>query len=703
MLLRTRIVAIFGLALVALLGAVAGPLLIVERLTADSLARAREETEAAAWDGTLSDIITPYEILSARIAADPALRAAIDRNDAAEARQLLAKARADSDAVRIDVLTSEGRVFASSAGMAAETPLLDATWLASRIQDDPYVTGIEAGSDGALLMVVTSAIGNGFLSVAASPEPALRAFGRGDRMVFVLDQMGRLAKISPSEAWPELAAALARTGNRTTSLERDGRTLTVVSTPLLTTSMLPIGTLVTVRDTTPAAQRRALVLLITVSAAGLVFAVLLIVLFASTKAALGPLSDITRVIRGMAAGDAMVSADIPDRHDEVGEIAAAVEVFRRDIVALAQTRVSDRLWRAQQQALIRREMETLAGVLEDSERDDLRRDLQEIEAASAEGEAALAEGFRRMAARVMAQHVRLADLLAERTRDLEVVREALAERAQLTRLRQEMEVARALQLGSLPQVFPPFPERTDFEIHAAMEPAREVGGDFYDFALLDDDRLAVMIGDASGKGVSAAMFIAMGRSILRSAIVRGATPAQALGLANATMAVENHTMMFATAFVGVLDLNSGRLTFACAGHNPPYLVDKAGKVDVLPSGGIALGVIDDATYQDRELTVPCGASLVMFTDGVTEANTPEMELYGEARLEHLLTELAATGPEGTVVGIQQAIRSFAGTAEQADDITVLSVRWLGPGVNGAGPGGAGRAIASARVPAAGTF
>jgi sigma-B regulation protein RsbU (phosphoserine phosphatase) len=685
MLLRTRIVLIFGAGMLAMLAAVVAPLYVVEGLTAQALADARQEAQAQAWAAALSDAATPFDILASQIAAGPALATAVRNGDAGAARRLLAEAQTQAGAriERVDVMAAEGRLLASSAGIAVDAPLIDTANLRARLQDDPFLQGIEAGPNDKLLIVVTSAFDAAHvISVAAPAEPVLRSFARGERGLFLLDRNGDLLLATAADDWPALSAARTGAGGRPVQLDKDGRTLSAVSTPLLNTAGLQIATLVSMRDVTEAAQRRTLVLMGAGGGAALVFAILLLALYAFTKGALDPLSEITRVIRAMAAGDALVSADIPDRQDEVGAIAGAVEVFRRDIVALARTKLTERMRQAQQQALIRHEMEKLAGMLEPAEQDDLMADLSGIEAAGSEGGTALAEGFRRMAARVMAQHTKLAGLLAERTRDLDTVRQALAERAQLSRLREELEVARHLQLSSLPQVFPPFPDRTDFEIYAAMEPAKEVGGDFYDFALLDGDRLTLMVGDASGKGVSAAMFIAMGRSILRSAIVRGASPGQALGLANSTLAVENHTMMFATVFVGVLDLKTGWMTFATAGHNPPYLVTQGdaatGAVTALAGSGIALGIMEDAVYDDEELQVPAGASLVLFTDGVTEANAPDMSMYGEARLEAALAALASAGPEGTVHGIQAAVRRFADGMEQADDITVLSARFLGP-------------------------
>lgn len=679
MLLRTRIILIFGLATLSLLTCALTPLWVMQGLADDALAQSRGEEQSAAWSAALNGATTPYEILSAHLAADPTLRQAVQANNAAATHQVLADAQARAGITRLDLISADGRLLASSAGMAAETPIIDTTNLRNRLARDPWLIGVEAEA-GKVLVVVTTAFPDGMaLSLAAPAEPVLTEMARGGaRRLFLVDRAETLLLSTSADDWPALSAARATASGRAMALERNGYSFDVIATPLLTTVGLQIATLISMRDVTAASQRGSLVMLLTGGATVLVFASLVLALYGFIKGALDPLSEITRVIRAMAAGDATVSADIPDRRDEVGAIATAVEVFRRNIVTLARTKLSTTLRQAQQQALIRREMAKLGSMLEPSEQEDLLADLREIEAANEDG-SALAEGFRRMAARVVAQHTRLATLLAERTRDLDTVRQALSERAQLSRLRQELEVARHLQLSSLPQIFPPFPDRTDFEIYAAMEPAKEVGGDFYDFALIGGDRLAVMIGDASGKGVSAAMFIAMGRSILRSAIVRGASPAQALALANSTLSVENHTMMFATVFAAVLDLRTGWLTYASAGHNPPYLVAEG--VGVQPLGGetgIALGIMEDAEYIDGDILVPQGASIVLFTDGVTEAHDLAHAMYGEELLEAALARLQHAGPEAVVRAIQAEVLRFANGAEQADDITVLSARYLGP-------------------------
>lgn len=681
MLLRTRIVLIFGMATLAMLGSVLMVAWVVQGLTEVDLAQARHEEQNEAWSAALYNAVTPYEILLAQLTRDPKLLHAIEADDVVTTRKLLFEARSGTNVTRLDILAREGRLFASSVGMSAEMPMIDTTNLQSRLQQNPWLLGVEAKPDGSIVVVVTSAFPGGrSLSVVTPVEAVLAELARGgERRLFLIDRTGSLLLSTAPSAWIPLSSALSKASGRSALLQLENRTFDANSTPLLNTTGLQIGTLVSMRDITAASQRRSLVLLATGTTAMLAFAALLMLLYGFTKGALDPLSEVTRVIRAMAAGDAMVSAEISTRADEVGAIASAVEVFRRDILALARTKLSGTIRHAQQQVLIRSEMARLAETLEVADREDLLLDLREIEATSHEDGTALAEGFRRMAARVTAQHRKLASMLAERTRDLGIVREALAERAHLSRLRQELEVARNLQLSSLPQIFPPFPDRTDFAVHAAMEPAKEVGGDFYDFALIGGDRLALMIGDASGKGVSAAMFIAMGRSILRSAMVRGASPAQALALANSTLAVENHTMMFATVFVAVLDLRSGMLTYASAGHNPPYLVSPAAGVQPLGGiTGIALGVLEDAEYDNEILLVPVGGNIVLFTDGVTEANNSREAMFGEELLEAELARLMEAKPEAIVAAIQAAVQRFADGAEQADDITVLSASYLGP-------------------------
>ena len=211
-----------------------------------------------------------------------------------------------------------------------------------------------------------------------------------------------------------------------------------------------------------------------------------------------------------------------------------------------------------------------------------------------------------------------------------------------------------------------------------MVPAKEVGGDFCDLVMLDDNRLLLMIGDASGKGVGAAIFIAMARSLLRAAMGRGATPSEALAQANDTLAADNPTLMFATAIVAVLDCCTGLMTYANAGHNAPRCRRSNGREAELPvETGIALGVMDGIDFVDQVLQLEAGDHLLMFTDGVTEAVGPGDTMFGDARLAAIVADPTYCEPARLVEAVAHSVEAFEETEPQADDITMVALHWRG--------------------------
>src|SRR5207253_5013125 len=217
----------------------------------------------------------------------------------------------------------------------------------------------------------------------------------------------------------------------------------------------------------------------------------------------------------------------------------------------------------------------------------------------------------------------------------------LTELEQAERLRaKELEHAALIQQSILPGNFPPFPHRKDFELHAAMIPAKEVGGDLFDFFLLDDHHLGLVLGDVSGKGVPAALFMAVSRTLLRATAQRNLSPGDCLNQVNITLATQNPSHMFVTMFYGILDTRNGELRFANGGHNPPYLFTRDGEVRELPKekNGMIVGMIEAARYQTDSVQISPGEALLVFTDGVTEAMDPKEQFYGEERLERVLAE-----------------------------------------------------------------
>jgi len=231
----------------------------------------------------------------------------------------------------------------------------------------------------------------------------------------------------------------------------------------------------------------------------------------------------------------------------------------------------------------------------------------------------------------------------------------------------------------LPHVFPPFPDRKDFDLYASMHPAREIGGDFYDFFFTDDDHLFSVIADVSGKGVPAALFMVVTKTLLKNNARTGLTPAGILNKTNAQLAEGNDAQMFVTVFIGCLELSTGRFTFANAGHNPPVIKRKDKRREFLKSKhGFVCALLDNIKYTDNEIVLDKGDALFLYTDGVTEAQNTEGFFFGNARL---LESLSSVPVDAGVCEIENAverdIRVFAGGAEQADDIAMLVLKYIG--------------------------
>ncbi len=255
----------------------------------------------------------------------------------------------------------------------------------------------------------------------------------------------------------------------------------------------------------------------------------------------------------------------------------------------------------------------------------------------------------------------------------------LAELEQAEKLRaQEMQHAAMIQRSILPGNFPPFPERKEFQLHAHMTPARGVGGDLFDFFLLDDDHLAFAVGDVSGKGVPAALFMAVARTLLRATAPHRPSPSDCLTYMNGALNKENTSGMFVTFFYGVLDTRTGELQFANAGHNPPYVFSPDGSYHVLEgNGGPMLGLFPGLTYETSTTKFAPGEGILVYTDGVTEAKDTAEEFFEETRLEEYLKAHASEPAEQLVNGLHQKVQEFAQGAPQADDITALALRYLG--------------------------
>lgn len=246
------------------------------------------------------------------------------------------------------------------------------------------------------------------------------------------------------------------------------------------------------------------------------------------------------------------------------------------------------------------------------------------------------------------------------------------------RIDKELEFAKAIQHSAIPMVFPPYPAHGEFDIYATMDTAKEVGGDFYDFYFVGENKLGFLIADVSGKGIPAAMFMMTAKTLIKGYAESGKSVDEVFTIANAKLCESNEAGMFVTAWMGILDITTGLLEFANAGHNPPLVKHADGRFEFLKSkSGFILAGMEGMKYRRNELVLSPGDEIYLYTDGVTEATNAENALYGEERLANLLNTMHGLSGEALCRAVKADIDAFAGDAPQSDDITMLYLKYNG--------------------------
>ena len=258
------------------------------------------------------------------------------------------------------------------------------------------------------------------------------------------------------------------------------------------------------------------------------------------------------------------------------------------------------------------------------------------------------------------------------------VKELMETTAAKERIESELQIAHDIQMGILPKEFPPFPDRHEFEIYATVEPAKEVGGDLYDFFFVDDDHLCFAVGDVSGKGVPAALFMAVSKTLVKMEASKGLPAAEVLSRVNRQLAQDNPSLMFVTLFLGILNVRTGEVEYSNGGHDPPYKLSASGEIQPLElTDGVMLGVTEALNYQSKKNQLQKGETIFLYTDGVTDAKNPDDQLFSEARLQQMLTRLQEKSTTDIIQSIRSEIEIFSEGTPQYDDITMLALKFNG--------------------------
>ena len=261
---------------------------------------------------------------------------------------------------------------------------------------------------------------------------------------------------------------------------------------------------------------------------------------------------------------------------------------------------------------------------------------------------------------------------------VQYVHEVTRVTAEKERISTELHMANQIQESMLPSIFPAFPDRREFDIYATMEPAKEVGGDFYDFFLIDEDHLCMVMADVSGKGVPAALFMMASKIILQSCAMLGSSPAEILAKTNEAICSNNKMQMFVTVWLGILEISTGKLTTASAGHEYPALQQGCDYALYRDKHGFVIGGLDGVRYKECEIQLQPGDRIFVYTDGVPEATNASNELFGTQRMLDALNENPEASPEETLHDVRRAVNAFVNGAEQFDDLTMMCLLYRGP-------------------------
>lgn len=676
MLLRTQMTLLMAAAIVVI-GVVVGIIGQIQRnYDSDRLAQIVVTLQSSLWDNLVAQTAVPLRTEAVQI-ANLLATAVPDLERVAVAETLGER----DDSMTVQVIRADGTFVAATRPLLGVRPLVDQKVLETLPPLYEPLTGVRQDTPQRFVVLAVAPIiaGDrllGAVSVSVDAQEPLTALSQEVREpAFLLSPRGRLASGTDPALWAAAQVDIPRRLRGARFVDVGARTYFAAPFPVRDIAGGQAGTLVALRDVSESRDAIRAVQRGGLAAIGFLALIILTAAYFLLRRAFQPLEGAVQALDALARGDMSRPVDAGGAR-EIAQIGKAVVVFRRNAIRLTEQDEAISRQRRRQERVIRRELERLAGLLDEDGRREVLGDLSAVldqqDAGTTRSNAelaTLATLLQRMAHRIASQQGRLTALVAE-------LRASIATRERLAAIEQELDIARALQTSFLPKPLPPHPA---FEEHGLMQTAKEVGGDFFDAFFIDPQHLAITVADVSGKGVPAALFMAITRTLIRANADGTLTPAETVSRVNTVLAQDNEQMMFVTLFYGVLDLETGNFTTVNAGHNPPYLVT-GGKVNAFDRAGQpALGVVEDFPFTQTTMTLEPGALFYAFTDGVTEAFNVADEAFGEPRLEALLANdiTDTTSAQAVAVAVHDAVIAFEGEADQADDITSFALRYWG--------------------------
>ncbi len=702
MLLRTRISLLGILVVTVVSAAILFASFEREQLIRDQFSNELLSDQSNLWSKIKDEFIDDMEDSAWIIRENRELLRAIENEDYESirnlARQIVSQLKSSGVSDRFDILDFDGNLLYSSLSGVFQSPIVSEEIARYAVENNSTIRGV--GNDKQR----NTAVVFGFPIINDSGEVVglsimsldiIRPIAEMEKLnnaaVMILNRRGRLLVAPDPEVWGNYGD-LVDLGELSTSqtISKDDRYFSVTVLPQVADLGSLVGRLVNIKEVTDQILQQKKISQLTILSIVIFTLISLIALYFYMRYAFASLTEGVHVLEALTKGDLMMLVQMRTGKDEVGQIGHAVNVFRSGMLMLNRIRRSRERQRARQERFIYREMKGLADTLDGEDQiamlEELDKIAQRIDQKAKDESVAesmiavdptaedfdpkvfhgsgslilMATAFQSMSSRVQDQHKRL--------------RDALATKQAFIALRKELDIATRVQLSLLPHRR----EQSDaFEIVGGMWPAKEVGGDFFDYFRIDENHIGMAIADVSGKGVPAALFAVMSRTSLRGMAAHVRSPAKILERINNFLESHNDENLFITFFYGILNESTGHFTYSNGGHNSPFLINEEGAAPLDLTAGMVLGMFDGLEFDEASLTLTPGSRLVMITDGIPEAFDENNEAFGDDRLLEVVSSLPNRGAGDDVKQIIKAVDEFVGNAPQFDDITCVVLHYEG--------------------------